>query len=75
MLHSLPEFNFFRLLPKNAAHRDAKGYVKVIPVKLSQRHYGYCTQARKKAGFSDENVLFLSADGKARVPLGLPVSK
>ena len=25
--------------------------------------------------FSDENVFFLSADDKARVPLGLPVSK
>ena len=49
---------------------------------LRKRHVDYhfamasVKHARELASlFSDENVFFLSADDKARVPLGLPVSK
>ena len=36
----------------------------------------FVKHARELASlFSDENVFFLSVDGKARVPLGLPMSK
>ena len=88
-LHLLPEFNFFRLLPKNARHRDAKRHVKVVPAKLSRpqnnlriKHVdcNFTMASVKHAReleslFLDKNVFFLSADDKARVPLGLPVSK
>ena len=88
-LHSLPEFNFFGLLQKNARHRDGKWHVKVVPVKLSRSqnnlrkkhvdcHFAMASvkHAREWASlFSDENAFFLSVDDKARVPFGLPVSK
>ena len=63
--------------------------MKVVPVKLARPrntlrkkhidgHFAMATvkHARELASlFSEENVFFLSADDKARVPLGLPVSK
>ena len=78
-----------RLLPKNARYLDGKRHVKVVPVKLSRpqnnlrKKHVHChfamasvKPARELASlFSEENVFFLSADGKARVPIGLPVSK
>ena len=88
VLHSLQEFIFFRLLPKNATHSDVKRHVKVVPFKVSRLqnnlrkkhvncHFAmaFVKHARELSFlFSDEDVFFLSADDKARVPLGLPVS-
>ena len=75
-LHSLPEFNFCSLHPKNTRHRDGKRHVKVVPVKLSRPqnnlrkkhtdcHFAMASlkHARELASlFLDENVFFLSAD-------------
>ena len=80
---------YYRLLPKNAQHRDGKRHVKTVPVKLSRHqsnlrkkhmdsHFAMASvkHAREFASlFSKENVFFLSQDDKARVPLGLLVSK
>ena len=80
---------FFRLLPKNARHCDAKRPVKVVPVKLSwpqnnlwKKHVdchfamAFVKHARELASlFWDENVFFFSMDDKARVLLGLLVWK
>ena len=77
------------MFPKNARHHDTKRHVKVVPVKLSPPqnnirkkhidcHFSIASvkHARELASlFSDENVFFLSADDKARVSVGLPVSK
>ena len=88
-MRSLTEFIFFRQLPRNARYRDGKRHIKVVPVKLSYiktnseiKHVDchFATSLVKYARelsslFSDENVIFLSANNKTKMSLVLPVSK
>ena len=76
-------------MPANTRHKDGKRHVHTVPTKLyhpqnNQRkphidaHFAMASvkYARYLAElFSDEHVFFLSQDYKARVPIGLPVSK
>ena len=80
---------YYRLIPANTHHVDGKRHVNTVPVKLSRPQSdmrkthvdGHFAMASVKYAwelaslFSSENVFFLSQDDKARVPLGLPVSK
>ena len=76
-------------MPGNTCHKDGKRHVHTGPVKLccpqnNQRkphidaHFAmasvkYTRDLAERS--SDEHVFFLSQDDKARVPIGLPVSK
>ena len=76
-------------MPANTRHKDGKRHVQTVPEKFrrpqnNQRkahinaHFAMASvkYARDFAEFfSDEHVFFLSKDDKARVPIGLPVSK
>ena len=80
---------YYRLIPANARHRDAKRHVNTVPVKLlkprndlRKKHIdGHFAMASVKQAdelaelFPPETVLYISQDDKAKVPLGLPISK
>ena len=78
-----------RLLPANMRYKDGKRHIHTVPVKLQlpqndlrKKHPdGHFAMAsvmftRELAIlFGDNHMFFLSQDDKARVPLGLPISK
>ena len=80
---------YYRLLPASMRHKDGKRHVHTIPVKLQRPqndlrkkhpdgHFAMASVmfTRELANlFGDNHVFFLSQDDKARVPLGLPISK
>ena len=80
---------YYRLAPANVHHRDGKRHVHTVPVKLlkpqtvaRKAHVDHefakavCTSAEEFACLFDANdVFYLSQDDKAKVPLGLPISK
>ena len=79
----------YRLLPTNMRHNDGKIHVFTVSVKLQcpqndlrkkhpDGHFAMASLmfARELANlFGDNHVFFLSQDGKAHEPLGLPISK
>ena len=80
---------YYRLLPKNSRHIDGKRHVHTVPVRLCRpqsdlrkshpdAHFAMASvkYARELCTMFDQsNVFFLSQDDKARVPLGIPISK
>ena len=80
---------YYRLLPANMRHKDGKRHVHTVPVKLQRPqndlrkkhpdgHYAIASIifTRELANlFGDNHAFFLSQDDKARVLLGLPISK
>lgn len=80
---------YYRLAPANVQHRDGKRHVHTVPVKLlkpqavaRKAHMDHefakavCKSVDEFAClFEPETVFYLSQDDKAKVPLGLPVSK
>ena len=76
-------------MPANTRNKDGKHHIHTVPVKLchpqnnkrkphidAQFAMASVKYARDLAElFSDKHVLFLSQDDKARVPIGLPISK
>ena len=69
------------------SHKDGKRHVHTVPMKLQRPqndlrkkhpdgHFAMASVMNKLANlFGDHHVFFLSQDDKARVPLGLPISK
>ena len=80
---------YYRLLPANMRHKDEKRHVHTVPVKLQRPqndlrkkhpdgHFAMeSVMFTKELAnlFGDNHVFFLSQYDKARVPLGLPISK
>ena len=80
---------YYRLFPANMRHKDGKRHVHTVPVKLQRPqndlrkkhpdgHFAMASVmfTREFANFfGDNHVIFLSQDDKARLPLGLPISK
>ena len=80
---------YYRLAPANVLHRDGKRHVHTVPVKLlkpqtvaRKAHIDHefakavCKNIEEFAClFDPDSVFYLSQDDKAKVPLGLPVSK
>lgn len=80
---------YYRLVPANVQHIDGKRHVYTVPVKLikpsntlRKRHEdrSFAKSVFEMAEefatlFDPDSVFYLSQDDKARVPLGLPVSK
>ena len=80
---------YYRLIPANVVHGDAKRHVYTVPVKLrkpqndlrkkhSAGHFAMASvkQVDEFASLSPASfVFYLSQDDKARVSLGLPISK
>ena len=80
---------YYRLIPANVRSNDGQRHFSTVNVKLcrpqnNQRklhvdsHFAFASvkHARELAGlFGGENCFFLSQDDKARVPIGLPISK
>ena len=68
----------------NTRHKDGKRHVHIVPVKLcrpqnNKKNTYWCSFCNGISGlaelFSDEHVLFMSQDDKARVPIGLSACK
>ena len=80
---------YYRLIPANVHHRDGKRHVHTVPVKLKRaqnsrrkihedRSFARAMVAQVEefaSLFSSSTACFISQDDKARVPLGLPISK
>ena len=80
---------YYRLWPASLCHKDRKRHVYTVRVKLQRPQNdlrkeppdGHFVMASVmftrdlKNLFGDNQVFFLSQDDKARVPLGLPISK
>ena len=80
---------YYRLLSANMCHKDGKRYVHTVPMKLKRPqndlrkkhpdgHFPMVSVmfTRELANlFADNDVFFPSQDDKARVPLGLLISK
>ena len=80
---------YYRLLPSNMRQKDGKRQVHDVPLKLQcpqddlrkkhpDGHFAMASVMFTKELanlFGDNHVFFLSQDDKARVPLGLPISK
>ncbi len=80
---------YYRLMPSNAHHKDAQRHKHTVPITLSRpqsdlrkphvdAHFAMASVKYAKelaALFTDKNVFFLSQDDKARVPIGIPISK
>ena len=80
---------YYRRLPANMCHKDGKRHVHTVPVKLQRSqndlrkkhpdgHFAIASVmfTRQLANlFGNNHVFFISQDDKARVPLGLPISK
>ena len=81
---------YYRLIPANVVHRDAKRHVYTVPVRLRKpqndlrksmlmaisRWPPLIKQVDELASLFPASLVFYSSqDDKARVPLGLPISK
>ena len=80
---------YYRLIPRDARHIDGKRHVHTVPVRLlkpqnnkrkhsDDSHFAMASVkfAKELASlFHKDHVFFLSQDDKARVPMGLPISK
>ena len=80
---------YYRLAPANVNHRDGKRHVHTVPVKLLKPQavarkahvdHEFAKAVWKNVEefaclFDPESVFYLSQDDKAKVPLGLPISK
>ena len=80
---------YYRLVPANTRHIDGKRHFSSVKVKIcrpqnnlrKQHADGHVAMASVKCArdlaqlFGEEHVFFLSQDDKARVPIGLPISK
>ncbi|GFO47387.1 hypothetical protein PoB_007389200 [Plakobranchus ocellatus] len=80
---------YYRLIPANMGHKDGKRHFSTVNVKLcrpqnTQRkahvddHFAFASVKHAKELASllgSDNSFFLSQDDKARIPMGLPISK